>query len=232
MNPLAIAAISGVPQIAGGIAGYFSHRKYAKLIEKQNLTMPSGIKDAETMYRRNARTGLPGKDLMERSVQGMVPQALTNAKRISSSPSELMGALSASMSAANGGMVDLQLADAQNRQQTLGALAQFLSTTKAGAENRIEDFRINRDLSAQRERMAGLSELFGGISGGAASGVQGFMAGKTYDLQKQMLATGQNPWNNSGQPQWWTPQPGPAYQYDQPLPDNPYNEQPGGGSWG
>lgn len=169
-----LGGVSALSSMVGGVVAYGQHRKYANLLGQQNKTMPAGILQAESIYREQANTGMYGKDMYETSVKNMMPLYLSQAKRSADSPGALLGALTQAWTKTGDQMMTLNMKDSAMRQQGQQNLATFLSGTKATQEAAIEEWRINRDLAVQRERMMGTKELMAGITGGIGQGIQTF----------------------------------------------------------
>ena len=170
----AMSAISSGIQLASGIIGKTQHDKYANLIEDQELEMPGAIGKAESIYDQLASQGLPGKETIQGDIESMIPANLSVAKEVVDSPSALIDLIGKTSAQTSDQMRKLGVADASAKVQNQAQLGSFLSQVKAPMEMDINKFGIERDLSAQRERMAGWSELTQGVAGASNIGLKYF----------------------------------------------------------
>lgn len=155
----------GISQLIGGISANKQHKKYAELLAQQNMTMPSGITDAEGIFKKNASQGLPGYEQYAQDINSLLPSTVNTAKEVVDNPSQLLDAVMRAQETAGSKMRDLGIADAGAKLQNEAAYAGFLSNTKAPMETALEEFKMNRDLGVMKEKMAGKQELWKGIGG-------------------------------------------------------------------
>ena len=156
--------ISAGARIVNGYIARREHEKYAKLLEKQKMTVPGSIYDAENIYRSLASDGLPGKETMQANIEGYLPEVVNASKEVVDSPSALMDALTKASTNVNNNLRNLEVSDANAKVQNQGLLANFLSSVKSPIEMNIENFEIQKSLAAARERMLGKRELVQGYT--------------------------------------------------------------------
>jgi hypothetical protein len=188
----AMSAISSGIQLASGIIGKTQHDKYANLIEDQELEMPGAIGKAESIYDQLASQGLPGKETIQGDIESMIPANLSVAKEVVDSPSALIDLIGKTSAQTSDQMRKLGVADASAKVQNQAQLGSFLSQVKAPMEMDINKFGIERDLSAQRERMAGWSELTQGVAGASNIGMKYFgdVANEDYMTKLMKMISG------------------------------------------
>lgn len=165
----------GLSQLFSGIKANREHKKFADLLMQQNLVMPSGITNAESIYKQNATQGLPGYESYVADALSLLPGTLNTARQTVDNPSQLLEAVSRAQSVASNKIRDLGIADAGSKLQNEVAFAEFLSNVKAPMEKEINMFDINKTLAAQSERMLGQAEMWKGV-GGFGSTLDGFVS--------------------------------------------------------
>ena len=243
----------GISQLIGGISANKQHKKYADLLSQQNMTMPTGITDAEGIFKKNASQGLTGYDQYVQDIESLLPSTVNAAKEVVDNPSQLLDAVMKAQETAGNKMRDLGIADAGAKLQNESAYAEFLAGTKAPMESALEEFRINRDLGVAKEKMTGKQELWKGIGsfantldsaslaaaslgGGSIAGGFGQMFGGGGFSGQPLASAGQanqfafNPYTN-GQNPAWTNQQMPSYGADifsQMLAGNQFSQNPFG----
>lgn len=153
----------GLSQLIGGFVANKQHKKYADLLMQQNMTMPSGITDAEGIMKGNAGEGLQGYESYMNDIQSLLPNTVNAAKEVVDNPSQLLELVSKAQSTAGSKIRDLGIADADAKLRNEVAYANFLSSVKAPAEQAIENFNIQKTLGAEQERMVGKAEMWKGI---------------------------------------------------------------------
>lgn len=188
-------ALSVLPGLLGGIFGKSEHNKYAELLMQQKLTMPEGISEAESIFGKKAQEGLIGKDLIGASIDENLSNTIRTAKTVADSPSALIEALIQGSTSAAEQKRKLGVEDATVRSGNEAMFANFLANVKAPAEARLEEFEINKILSAQAEKMKGTSALFGGIASGIGTGLSTYGNLEQLDFLKTKSETLKNFWN-------------------------------------
>lgn len=186
------AGLNFVTGIAKGIMAKSAHNKYANNLSGLEMEMPSAVKEAEGILKSNANANMAGYADMLAGVDSGTAKTMTQAKDISSSPTALMDALIKSTTAGQQTKTQLGIQNAQYRNAQDERLASFLSSVKAPAEQRINQFDIDKKLAVARERMVADKALMEGIEGGIGSALSGFGAGaqvdytmaKTKDLER------------------------------------------------
>jgi len=181
LSPVA-AGLSTGAGIAQGLAALFGHRKMAKTIQEQEKTIPESLLRAQTILEDLAVQGLPGLDNMRAELEAELPTSINQLKELAVSPSGMLGAAANMQTSINKGLRGLLIEDANRKTANRSALANFLSFPMAQAENRVEDFNVQKNIMAQEEKMAGVSELFEGIGGGISGGISAFGQGKMTEL--------------------------------------------------
>ena len=185
LTSLALGFGSALPGILGGIFGKGEHDKYAELLMQQELTMPRGITGAEEILGRQSQQGLIGKDIIEGGIEESFSDIMRTAKTVADSPSALTEALIQGQVGVSGQKRKLGVEDAAAKAANLKAFSNFLANVKAPAEQRIQEFEINKILGAQREKMAGTQDLFAGISGGIGGGLSAYGMGEQTDYMRE-----------------------------------------------
>lgn len=212
-------------QMISGIEAAKKHGEYANLLMDQNLTMPDAVKQAESIMQNAANQGLPGYEKYMSDIESLVPSTIGVAKNVVDNPSQLLDAVMKSQATASSQIGKLGLADADAKLQNEVAYANFLSSVKSPIERAMEEFDINKQLSAKRETMVGSQEMWKGISGfggvmdnvsqiamsmKGGGGQGGFGMGKSFNFGGQGGNSGFDPsqiYNmmmQSGQQQMWS----------------------------
>lgn len=173
---LGLGIISGALGVAGGIAGKISHDKYAKFLDNLQLDVPDAVYQAEGVYNELASQGLQGKDVIASDIEGTMSSNINTAKEVVDSPSALIDLLAKSSGDVSKQMRQLGVQDSQVQQQNKAMLGNFLANTKAPIELNINQLNMERKIAAQRERMVGTSELFGGLTQGLTGFTSGYAA--------------------------------------------------------
>ena len=181
LSPVSASLAAG-GGIAQGLAALFGHRKMAKTIQEQEKTIPESLLRAETILEDLAVQGLPGLDNMRAELEAELPTSINQLKELAVSPSGTLGAAANMQTSINKGLRGLLVEDADRKTANRSALANFLTFPMAQAENRVEDFNVQKNIMAQEEKMAGVSELFEGIGGGISGAISAFGQGKTTEL--------------------------------------------------
>jgi len=182
-----MAGINAALGLGGGIMGKIKHDDYANLLEDQELNMPGAMGSAESIYQGLASQGLPGKETIQDSIDATIPGTLSAAKEVVDSPSALLDLLSKSSSSVAEQTRNLGVQDAQAKTQNEAMLADFYTRAKAPMEMQINQFDIQKTLDAERERMLGWSELFGGASQAGTMGMQYFANRQSHDDMKELI---------------------------------------------
>jgi len=171
--------------ILSGIFGKRAHNKYADELMKVNLPMPTAVGQSESLYNTLANQNMPGYLNMLTGIQSGIGSGLTQAENVSSSPDAILNTLAQLTTAGQQQANRLGIQNANYRTQGLSNLARFLGTVKAGYQNEINNFNVNKQISAMKERMLGSQELMKGITGGIGAAFSNFGAGEQLGFQNQ-----------------------------------------------
>jgi len=171
--------------IISGIIGNRAHQKYANALENVNMDMPEALGQAQTLYNRMAYQQMPGYETMLQGVDANTANTMTQAKDITNSPAALLDALIQSSTAGDNQKREIGIDNANYQTQMAQALARFLGVTKAGYENEVNQFNVDKQISALKERMLGTKELMQGITGGLGSAFANWGAGQQDYFQQQ-----------------------------------------------
>jgi len=155
---------------AGGLFAKAAHEKYADVLRSINWDMPDALNQAETILKLAASEGLPGLETRRGRVEGVLPTSLNEAKKVVSSPSDLLGILTKMNNDVSDSVTNLEITDAQTEIENKNRYASFLSGPKANTELLLQNLRNETEISAAGEDLAGVSELFAGIMQGAGLG--------------------------------------------------------------
>jgi len=171
--------------IASGIVANKAHQKYANELMNVQMQMPSAVGQAEGIYNRLANQNIPGYQDMLQGLQSGVASQMTQAEQASSSPTAILNALAGASTRAQQGAQQLGIQNANYRTQGEQNLANFLGTTKAGYENQINQFNVDKQISAMKERMLGTQQLMQGITGGIGSAFSNFGQSQQLGMQQE-----------------------------------------------
>lgn len=170
MLGLALGIGAGLANIAGGIFGKSEHDKYADLVESMTETMPDEMNMAKETYAEQATKGLTGYDTIKENIEGQTLTSLNEAKKYADSPASILGLIGDLQSNQSDKMRALGVQDAEVKQANQLGYANFLSQVYAPTKMNIDRRNAELLMGAQQERMAGTSELIGGITGGINAG--------------------------------------------------------------
>jgi len=184
--------------VLGGIFGHRAHNKYADQLMGVNLAMPTAAGQSESLYNTLANQNMPGYLNMLTGIQSGIGSGVTQAENVSSSPDAILNTLAQLTTAGQQQANQLGVQNANYRTQGLSNLARFLGSTKAGYENEINQFDVNKQISAMKERMLGSQELMKGITGGLGSAFSNFGAGEQVKFQSQQANALSNYFGNAG----------------------------------
>ena len=162
--PVAISAVSSIVQNS-------QRKDYQETLKKQQMTMPSGITEAEMIYQQLANVGLPGAEKMKENLFATAAANLSEARRTTGNMSDYMEILNRAFTGAEDRASGIDIQDAQAKAANMGALAQFLSGVKAPAEQNIQNFNIQKALDIEREKMNSTNNIFKTIEAGVGSGM-------------------------------------------------------------
>jgi len=195
---IAGAGINLVTGIVKGITAKKAHEKYAKELSGLSMEMPSAISEVEGIRSDLAYADMPGYADMMAGVDSGTATTMTGAKKVATSPSALMDALISSSTAGEAGKRELGIKNAMFQREGQSDLARFLSTVKAPAEQRINQFEIDKQIGVAKENMMGSKALMEGIEGGIGSAFGAFGSGvKLDDMQKRTQGL-LDYWGNGG----------------------------------
>lgn len=191
--PVAISAVSSIVQNS-------QRKDYQETLKKQQMTMPSGITEAEMIYQQLANVGLPGAEKMKENLFATAAANLSEARRTTGNMSDYMEILNRAFTGAEDRASGIDIQDAQAKAANMGTLAQFLSGVKAPAEQNIQNFNIQKALDIEREKMNSTNNIFKTIEAGVGSGMDIY--------GKQMYQDYLNNYLESMKASWGTGDPG------------------------
>ena len=197
MGPLAFAALSSLPSIAGGIAGNSAHRKLGRLYDRTTLEMPNEFNEAESIFGTMANVGLPGAEVMKENVRKTIPSTIGEAMDTVDSSAAMLGLLNKLNADVNENIQGIDIGDANAKMSNMAQLAQFLAS-KGGVDLNIREYNNAMKIAGEQERMAGLAELFQGIESGIAGGINTFAAGKQLEYTGDYLDMMKGYWGAGG----------------------------------
>ena len=195
---LGLAIGSAVANIAGGIFGKSEHDKYADLVESLQQEMPSEMDTAKDVYAGQSTKGLTGYDTTKDNIEGQTLTSLNEAKKYAESPAAILGLIGKMQSSQSGQMRALGVQDSQAHDANQLGYAKFLSQVYAPAKTNLDKYNASLVMGAQQERMAGTSELMGGITGGINSGASIYGQGQQLSSQKTMNEALMSFWEGGG----------------------------------
>lgn len=166
--------------------------------------MPSGITEAEMLYKQLANVGLPGAEKIKENIFAAAAGNLSEARRTTGNMTDYLEILNRAYTGAEdrAGGVDIQ--DATAKANNTAALAQFLSGVKAPAEQNIQDFNIQKNLDIQREKMVGTNNIFQTLESGVGAGIENYFKEMYLNNQKDTLDAMRASWGTGN----GTPPPG------------------------
>lgn len=179
------AGLGLIGGIISGIIGNRAHQKYANALENVNMAMPEALGQAQSLYNRMAYQQMPGYETMLQGVDANTANTMTMAQQVANSPAALLDALIQSSTAGENQKRNIGIENANYQTQMAQNLARFLGTTKAGYQNEINQFNVDKQISALKERMLGTQELMQGITGGLGSAFSNWGAGQQANFQQQ-----------------------------------------------
>ena len=169
-----LGAMEGASLITGlmkGVLGKVASNQFIRETSHLQASVPSAVTQAGAIMGQQANMGLSSVDLIKGNMMSANATNFGKAKKVATTPTQLMAALMSSNEASLQGERDVDVQDAMMRNQNQQRYASWLSTIKAPAEQRVEDFDINKALGIARERMQGTANLMGGIEGGVGSAI-------------------------------------------------------------
>lgn len=173
-------------QLITGAIAWDQHNQYAKMIEEQELNMPESMIGAEQILKDTAGAGLPGAESMKEEIMANLAQTIQSGREVGT-PSQLLGLLSSSAGRANKLLRDVNIQDEDAKLKGKLTLANFLMGAKAPMELRINQFENEKKLAIAREKMAGTSELIGGVSSGVAGTISAMGQEEQNGFQQEYL---------------------------------------------
>jgi len=185
LTSLVGAGVGLLGGILQGISAKKAHEKYANELMKVNLGMPGAVGQAEGIYNRQANQNMPGYLDMLTGIQSGIGSGMVQAEQASSSPTAILNTLAQLTTSGQQQANRLGVQNANYRTQQLGALANFLGSTKAGYQNEINQFNVDKQISAMKEKMLGSQALMKGITGGLGAAFSNFGAGEKLGFQQQ-----------------------------------------------
>jgi len=163
----------GAGALLGAVGGIFAkkaHEEYADVLRSIDWNMPGALEQAETVLKEMSSQGLPGMARRTGKVESILPTSINQAKKVVSSPSDLLGILTDMNTQTTDAVADLEIADAQAELTNKGNYASFLGNQKANAEMLIQNLQNETTMSAAAEEMAGKTELINSIMQGLGLG--------------------------------------------------------------
>lgn len=163
-------AVGAVLGVAGGLYAKKAHEDYADVLRSIDWDMPGAMGQAETLLKEMSSQGLPGMARRTGKVESALPTSINAAKKVVSSPSDLLGVLSNMNNQVSDSVANLEIADATAELENKGKYASFLGGQKANAEMLIQNLQNETTMSIGAEEMAGKTELVNSIMQGLGLG--------------------------------------------------------------
>jgi hypothetical protein len=189
--PVAISLVSSLTQNK-------QRKEYQEILDKQNMTIPSGITEAEQIYKQLANVGLPGAENIKENIFAAAAGNLSEARRTTGNMSDYLEILNRAFTGAEDRATGVDVQDATMKATNKGQLAQFLAGTKAPFEQQIQEFNIQKALDSQREKMNSTNNIFNTVEAGVGAGMDFYGKSLYLDYQKEYLDNMKNSWNNPG----------------------------------
>ena len=189
--PIAISLVSSLVQNK-------QRKEYQSVLAKQNMSMPSGITDAEMIYQQLANVGLPGAEKIKENIFATAAGNLSQARRTTGGMGDYFEILNNAFTGAEDKASGIDIQDAQMKAGNSAQLAQFLAGVKAPAEQGIQQFDIQKALDMQREKMEGTNNIFQTIESGVGAGMDAYAKKLYLDYSKDYLQASKDSWKTAG----------------------------------
>lgn len=168
--------------VVKGLVAKGAHKRYAKQLGELEMEMPDAVLQAEGIYGDLAGKGMAGYETLMGGVDTDIASTMTGVKKAASSPTQLINALIETNVAGGQGKRDLGIKNEMAKTSSSKDLARFYSAVKAPAEQRIQQFDIDKQIAIAKEDMMGTKALMEGIEGGIGSAFSAFGAGKKMEF--------------------------------------------------
>lgn len=173
--------------VADTISGGLAKSESDALAEKMRAlkaVMPEEATKAE-ISARNARYGIPGRELFEERARELMGTSLEMQKQVSQSPSAMISQAGEAMNATNRRYQDIMVADAAERRRNEQRYQDILMG-KARMDLGIQGQNLELDYAALMQEAQGTKDLFTGISRGIGTGIETYGTMKEVEYQKEM----------------------------------------------
>lgn len=168
INPITSGITAGMglmKSLAALIRGAKQNReakKLAKTINRPNYDMPQSIQEAEAMQRNLANSGnMPGYTQAQQMIGANTANQLGNIADTSSSAAESLMAANAANNSANNSQLELDMKNAENKQNNLSALSAFLTGVKAPEERQKWLYNMYEPYQQKMKQYAALKNAAG-----------------------------------------------------------------------
>lgn len=187
--PLIMGGASLASSLFSGSKEKKAREKYAQLLESQEKTLPRSLNVADQTYSELAETGLQGYEGLVNKQDTQTAKSIEQIKNVVSSPSDIKSAFLKLQENEADNLMNLDISDAEAKGANRTNYAKFLTNVKAPQEQAIENFNIEKNLAAARERMLGDSAMSNSITQGISGGLSSFGAGlQLEDMKSQTSA--------------------------------------------
>lgn len=163
MSSAGAQSAAGWSSLVNSFISNSMHKKYANLLEEQQLTLPRSLNEAESIQRNLSTQGLIGYDTMRQGLFDSLAE-LTNKASETGEPASVLKTLADSYTKVEDTLNNLQISNADAKMKNQLALMTFLSQVKSPYEQRIQEFDISKRLAAEQERMQGKKDLMEGAT--------------------------------------------------------------------
>lgn len=168
INPITSGITAGMglmKSLAALIRGAKQNReakKLAKTINRPNYDMPQSIQEAEAMQRNLANSGnMPGYTQAQQMIGANTANQLGNIADTSSSAAESLMAANAANNSANNSQLELDMKNAENKQNNLSGLSAFLTGVKAPEERQKWLYNMYEPYQMKMKQYAALKNAAG-----------------------------------------------------------------------
>lgn len=157
-----IGLIKSLASLIRGIKQNKEAKKLAKTINRPNYDIPQAVQEAEAMQRNLANSGLmPGYTQAQQGIEANTANQLSNITDTSSSAAESLMAANAANNSANNSQLELDMKNAQNQQDNLGALSSFLTNVKSPEERQKWMYNLYEPYQQKMKQYAALKNAAG-----------------------------------------------------------------------
>lgn len=185
--PIAISAVSSLIQNN-------QRKQYQETLAKQQMTMPSGISEAEAIYKQLANVGLPGAEKIKENIFAAAAGNLSEARRTTGNMTDYLELLNRAYTGAEDRAEKVDVQDATAKANNSAMLANFLAGVKAPVEQGIENFDIQKNLDIQREKMIGTNNIFQTLESGIGMGIENYGKALYQEYQNDYLDALKQSW--------------------------------------